>query len=229
MKFRVASIVLICAGIVFLTYPKISELYEDYQQQKLIREWQLSFQNIHSGDDDLSIMDELEQPVPNYSETERDGRILDEETDTTTGESEEIPQQTQIVDKNIEGMLYIDKIDLGLPILHGATEKNMKTTVASIENTGRAGEIGNYAIAGHRNTTFGRNFNRLEEMEEGDTIEVDVGEQVFEYTVMEKLYVLPEEVWVLEENGVDKEITLVTCHPMVNATHRLIIKGKIVE
>ena len=46
---------------------------------------------------------------------------------------------------------------------------------------------------------------------------------------MEKLYVKPEEVWVLNGNKTDKEVTLITCHPQVNPTHRLIIKGKIID
>ncbi|WP_313636591.1 class D sortase, partial [Paenibacillus sp.] len=132
-------------------------------------------------------------------------------------------------DDAAEGILTIGNIDLTLPILHGATQENMKKTVASIVNTGKAGEVGNYAVAGHRSRTYGRNFNRLDELTLGDHIEVDNGKEQFEYTVTEKLYVKPDEVWVLEPNGKDKEITLVTCDPIVNPTHRLIIKGKIVE
>ena len=103
----------------------------------------------------------------------------------------------------------------------------MNISVASMDHTGKAGEFGNYVIAGHRNYTYGRNFNRLDEVEVGDTIEVDTGKEQYKYIVEEKLYVKPQETWVLNDNKKSREITLITCHPMVNATHRLIIKGKI--
>ncbi|WP_236292791.1 class D sortase [Paenibacillus allorhizoplanae] len=131
--------------------------------------------------------------------------------------------------KNMEGVLSIDKIDLKLPILSGATMDNMKIAVASIANTGKAGAIGNYAIAGHRNLTYGKNFNRLDEVVPGDLLEVDTGSNKFVYRVDEKLYVLPTDVWVLQSKDSNREITLITCDPMVDPTHRLIVKGKLVE
>ncbi|USG66610.1 class D sortase [Brevibacillus ruminantium] len=220
MKTKLVSTLLILTGIVILFFPKLSELYYDYQQQKLVREWQSTMENIHNGDEPAQAI----QAATNTSGDVHDGDVQQE------GAKES--QETELDFSSypgMEGILMIEKINLKLPILHGATDKNMKTTVASIANTGKAGEIGNYAIAGHRNYTYGRNFNRLDELEQSDTIIVDSGEGQFEYTVTEKLYVKPEEVWVLEANNVDREITLITCHPMENPTHRLIIKGKVID
>lgn len=226
MKIKIVSALLICIGITILCYPKFTEAYQDYQQQKLVKEWQSSLQNIDNGDDFSEQNDKAEIPESTSIDVE-----LSDELQAVTDDSEAKEQAKPDFSsyKNMEGILTIGKIDLLLPILHGATDKNMKTTVASIENTGKAGEIGNYAIAGHRNFTYGRNFNRLDEIEEGDKIKVDNGNSQLEYIVTEKLYVLPEEVWVLEGNDKDKEITLITCHPMVDPTHRLIIKGKIIK
>ncbi|GGH12949.1 class D sortase [Paenibacillus segetis] len=217
MKVKVVSIALIVIGILVLCYPKLSEVYYDYQQQKLVKEWENSLQNIQS----------IDEPTPTDREAEKSSNEL---TNDGTDDHIEVTTKPDFSSyKNMEGILVIDKIDLLLPILHGATNENMKTTVASIVNTGKAGEVGNYAIAGHRNRTFGRNFNRLDELEIGDTIEVDNGDTQFAYMVTEKFRVKPDEVWVLEGNDKDKEITLVTCDPMVNPTHRLIIQGKIVD
>ncbi|HEY2491750.1 MAG TPA: class D sortase [Paenibacillus sp.] len=218
IKIEVVFILLIVIGIIMLCYPKLSEMVDDYQQQKLAMEWQNSLHNIDNGEDDSFQTKNETTPSDNVA--------MDDEADDLQGEKVKLDFSK---DQNLEGMLRIDQIDLQLPILHGATKKNMKISVASIVNTGEAGEVGNYAIAGHRNHTYGRNFNRLDEIKQGDKIEVDNGEQQFEYTVTEKLRVKPEEVWVLEGNDADKEITLVTCDPMIDPTHRLIIKGKIIE
>lgn len=221
MRIKILSALLILTGILIICFPKLSEMYHDYQQQQLIREWQATMQNISNGEDSSTTSHES---APDVLEVDDADEEMAEADDSAEMEKEK-PDFSSY--QNMEGILTIDKIDLLLPILHGATDKNMKTTVASIENTGKPGEIGNYAIAGHRNFTYGRNFNRLDELEEGDTIEVDDGNRQYEYVVSEKLYVKPEEVWVLEGNGQDKEITLITCHPMVDPTHRLIVKGKI--
>ncbi|MCJ8014644.1 class D sortase [Paenibacillus sp. KQZ6P-2] len=211
VKIKIGSILLIIAGIILLCYPKFSEMIEDAQQQKLAREWETSFQNIDSPNDTAVSGKQAPAKVESLSASNAKPAF-------------KAPSDAEV---KVEGMLTIDKINLKLPILHGATKQNMKSTVASIENTGEAGEIGNYAIAGHRNRTYGRNFNRLDELEKGDKIDVETEAGRFEYTVTEKLIVKPEDVWVLKGNGKDQEITLVTCHPIVNPTHRLIIKGKI--
>lgn len=205
---------LIAAGLFLLFYPKLTEMLENSQQLKLAQEWQSSFQNIDMHDDAAD---------------------SSKETHQVRYDAFSVPQVKPLAaaasaaEGKVEGMLEIDRIGLKLPILYGATKQNMKTTLASIENTGMPGKIGNYAIAGHRNRTYGRNFNRLDELQTGDKIEVETGSWRFEYTVTEKLIVKPEDVWVLESDGKDEEITLVTCHPMVNPTHRLIIKGKIIH
>ncbi|WP_232697477.1 class D sortase [Brevibacillus daliensis] len=219
MKRKVVSVLLIVVGLFIIGYPKLSEIYYDYKQQELVKEWQTSF----------TIIQNVNDTSQSNSEIEIEKNALAGVTSEKAVDQERKSMSDFSGYENMEGILRIDEIDLQLPILHGATDHNMKTTVASIENTGKAGEVGNYAIAGHRNYTYGRNFNRLDEMKMGDTIEVDNGEQQFEYIVTEKLYVKPEDVWVLKGNGENKEITLVTCHPMENPTHRLIIKGKILD
>ncbi|PRR79051.1 Sortase family protein [Clostridium liquoris] len=220
MKRRVISTLTIIIGLVLLVYPKVSEVYNNYQQKKIVKEWQ---QSLGSSEE---IMDNgVGSILPGSLESDKDSG--DEEEKNRKNEKKLTEGYTK---KNIKGMLKIEKINLNLPILSGAIEENLKISVASIEHTGNAGEFGNYAIAGHRSRTYGRNFNRLEEVEIGDIIEVDKGEKIYKYTVVEKLFVKPEETWVLNNNKNIKGITLVTCHPMVdNPTHRLIIKGKILD
>ncbi|GIO57704.1 class D sortase [Paenibacillus cineris] len=203
---------MIAAGVILLCYPKLAEWRENAAQQKLARGWEHSFQNIGVSEEELSAG--AAGGATDYDKADNEPKGISAAASTN-------PQ-----DGKVEGMLVIEKIDLKLPILHGATKKNMKTSLASIEHTGIAGQIGNYAVAGHRSRTYGRNFNRLDELQPGDTVRVDTGSEIFEYTVTDKLVVKPEEVWVLEANGRDREITLVTCDPLVNPTHRLIIKGK---
>lgn len=124
-------------------------------------------------------------------------------------------------------MLKITKINLWQPILNGASEENLKVSIGLVNKEAKPGEVGNYVLAGHRSHTYGRNFNRLDEVVIGDEIEIHDGLKRYVYIIDRKIIVKPDDVWVMDENETDKELTLITCHPMINPTHRLIIKGKI--
>lgn len=245
MKRRIFSTMIILAGIIIIAYPKVTETYQNYKQQRLIEEWQESLLIIDEGyEDEEDILYSIDNEYINEAEDESieisTGINLEEEKRLERAKLEkkrmekerlkrEKKQRDDYIKNNMDGILEIEKINLKLPILRGATEENMLISVASLNNTGPLGKIGNYAIAGHRNRTYGRNFNRLDEVQDGDIIYIRDGENNYKYAVVEKLYVLPEEVWVLNGNNIDKEITLITCHPRINPTHRLIVKGKIIE
>lgn len=217
MKRNFVSIVLILIGLAVLAYPKAGELYAAHQQQKLLSEWQEGLVIIDIGEDE--VID--------------DSRPVVDDSDTTSTEQAKKQEQeklrTEYIQKHLEGVLSIEKIKLKLPILKGATRGNLNISVASMKNTGKAGELGNYALAAHRSHRYGELFNRLEELDVGDRIEVDTGGNIFKYQVVKKLYVKPEETWVLKSKKGSKEISLITCHPMIKPIQRLIIKGELIE
>lgn len=86
--------------------------------------------------------------------------------------------------------------------------------------------MGNCAIAGHRNYSFGLCFNRLNEVAVGDEITITTKEKDYIYTVTETKVVEPEEISVLDQTK-DTRLTLITCTPIYIASHRLIIIAKL--
>lgn len=235
----ICSIIVIMMGILLMLYPKFKDLYDDYQQKMLIKKWKESF----------SIIDNNEQGDIDENSTLIDG-LKDKGIDIEAEDLEEVDLEDlnifhneenvdeinlnkvindEYVKNNMVGILTIDSIDLNLPILNKTTKENLSITLTTIEPDRKPGQIGNLSIAGHRSHAYGKNFNRLDEIIEGDLILVDVGKATYTYTVTEILIVNPEDVWVLDGDGISKEITLVTCHPLKNPTHRMIIKGKIIE
>ncbi|MDA7814611.1 class E sortase [Pontimonas sp.] len=93
------------------------------------------------------------------------------------------------------------------------------------------GELGNFAIAGHR-TTFGAPFAKIDELRVGDRfyVEVDQGWHSYEFRNLE--YVLPTAMDVLNEfpriQGDDPStriITLTSCHPRFSDAERIIAYG----
>lgn len=220
MKRTILSTLCILAGIVLFLYPTVNDRYESYRQRAILKQWQENLQVIDQAPADAE---------PDFAAAPVALQTGSSPLPSVSPDVSATPAPSPAALKNVEGVLIIDKISLKVPILTDATVGNLKISVASIAHTGKAGAVGNYAIAGHRNFTYGKNFNRLDEVEPGDWIEVDTGAAHYKYQVQDKQYVLPEEVSVLEGNGKDREITLITCHPMDNPTHRIVVKGKIME
>nr|WP_300005686.1 class D sortase [Tissierella sp.] len=231
------SLLFILIGMLIMAYPKSIELYRDYQQDQLLNEWEDALKDVEIDEDYQELSKEeyesyQEELIPEIlamrsdiveesvvAENEKPNKAIDQDKNTKG--------QTKKISKNFEGIIEIEKIDLKLPILTGASQNNLKSAIGSIKNTGEMGRVGNYSLAGHRNLTRGRNFNRLDEVVKGDIIEVNNGKERFKYRVTQKLYVKPNETNVLKSDGDSREITLVTCHPLGSSEQRLIIKGKI--
>lgn len=229
-----SSIIAIIIGILLILYPKFKNIYEDYQQKLLIKNWQESFLIIDdngygsSSDNNISIESLKDKGIDVEAEGLEDiDRFQNEEIGEENNSNQVI--YDDYIKNNMVGMLIIEKIDLNLPILNKTTKDNLSKALTTIEPERKPGQIGNLAIAGHRSHAYGKNFNRLNEIIEGDVIQVNDGKETYTYTVTEIIIVKPEDIWVLDGDGESKEITLVTCHPLKNPTHRLIIKGKIKE
>jgi sortase A len=93
--------------------------------------------------------------------------------------------------------------------------------------TNELGELGNFAIAGHR-TTFGAPLGNIDQLRVGDRlyVESEVGWYVYRYRNLE--YVWPKDVAVLKPvpwskvAATDRLLTLTSCHPKLSSAERVI-------
>ncbi|WP_372629196.1 class D sortase [Cohnella sp.] len=218
---KIASYVLIAAGLTVLAFPFVREYVQDREQQRILQELE---QSLSSGD--------LVRSYNIQAEYSRLSNVLDEglEQAAMKAEASESPEDSQesMDDKTI-AIIQIDKIDLKLPILEGATAKNMKVGAGHMTETAPLGEIGNSAVAAHRARTKGRMFNRLDEMEVGDRIDIRMRNSSVAYQVTDIKVVLPTDLSVLKSDGDKAVLTLITCDPLVNPTHRLIVHAEKIE
>jgi LPXTG-site transpeptidase (sortase) family protein len=131
--------------------------------------------------------------------------------------------------KNIRvlGVLRIPKLGLTVAVGDGVTRRTLRYAVGHFTGTALPGEEGNCAITGHRSYLWGEYFNRLDELEHGDSIELERGGATYTYIVREKFVVTPDQTWVLNHRE-GHELTLITCTPIRVATHRLVVKAVLV-
>lgn len=210
MRKHIAKL-MILIGTIVLTIPMLGGFYTKYQQQKLYKTYLESIQQVG---DSMEVLDE----------TFQEGEVMQ----MLPTEEHLSPTQTTNGLEAI-GIVSIPKIDVNLMFVEGVTKQALKFAVGHMPGTAMPGEVGNSALAGHRSYTFGEYFNRLDEVEVGDEIQITRGKETYTYKVYESFLVEPTEVWVTEPIENKKIVTLITCHPVVKATHRLIVRGELVE
>lgn len=96
------------------------------------------------------------------------------------------------------------------------------------------GEVGNFAVAGHRNG-YGYPLGDVDKLQEGDPIVVRTKDHWYVYKYTSHLIVLPEDTYVIAPNPEDptatptkRMITLTTCEPKYSTpTHRWIVHGEL--
>lgn len=125
----------------------------------------------------------------------------------------------------VVGVLQIDSIDLSLPIIKGLNNTNLKIGVALLADTAMLEEKGNSVVAGHRGHSHGRLLNRLDEVKVKDRIVVETKDKEIPYRVFNKVIVKPQQTELLAPTK-DNILTIVTCEPVRNPTHRLIVQAR---
>lgn len=219
---RKLAYLLIVAGICIVLYPKMTVLYSEHKQDGLLQ----AIENADADSNDISTAhDKGAGLMSSYAKVSRwlEEMNTESEQEGTSAESAALEVEEGI------GTIIIGSIDLKLPVLEGASKQNLQHAAAHMTETAPLGQVGNAAIAAHRSRTSGRLFNRLGEVEVGDEIVVRSKGEQFVYSVYQISVVKPTDVSVLEGNDQDKILTLITCEPLVNPTHRLIVHAKQAE
>lgn len=232
------SYLLIIVGVVFILFPLAKQYYYDWEQDELLEGYQSDqAQTVHDEYRNLAhLFDEesrLQATDADASASDRSSEIavnLSEASgrnDPSASPSSEPPPSAPVKKEDQAiAVITIDKIDLKLPVLEGATQSNLRYAAAHLTGTAGLGQKGNAAIAAHRSRKKGRLFNRLNELEAGDVVKINMKGEVFEYTVFRTTRVKPNDISVLSSNEEDAVLTLITCDPLVNPTHRLIVQAK---
>ena len=121
-----------------------------------------------------------------------------------------------------------------VPVVEGVALSDLSRGVGHYPQTARPGQVGNFAVAGHR-ATNGEPFANLDRVRKGDLIVTETRRRWFTYTVDRVRIVSPTSTWVLDPvpgtpdaEPVRELITLTTCNPRWASYERLIVFGHLV-
>ncbi|MBD3926742.1 class E sortase [Nocardioides cavernae] len=135
------------------------------------------------------------------------------------------------------GLLSIPRLGQGWSrvIVEGVETDQLALGPGHFPGTAMPGEVGNFAVAGHR-ATNGEPFAHLDALVPGDEVTVQTLAATFTYVVDRSELVTPTATEVLEpvpgRPGATPRkalLTLVTCHPRWGSSERLIVSGHLVD
>jgi sortase A len=128
--------------------------------------------------------------------------------------------------------------DFEVPILNGTGLSVLSKGVGHYSSTAAAGEIGNFAVAGHR-VTHGQPFARLLDLKRGDEVIVETRQTIYTYVLDDSprsLTVRETDTWVLQPvpgrpdaKPSQALITLTTCQDLFRSADRSIGFGHLVS
>lgn len=174
-----------------------------------------------------------EEPILPELPGDADSTPAETPPDDKAEEPKQLPgAQTQApaIPSNMERLGYckIPKLGVSENILVGSAGQ-LRYGVGYVTSTALPGQEGNCTLAGHRSNIRMHPFRHLDKLEEGDQIIVKDEDNKYTYQVYERFIVEPTEVWVLDPvKGETAILTLLTCEPVVNPTHRLIVRCRLV-
>jgi sortase A len=143
------------------------------------------------------------------------------------------PGKTTAVPGDAIALLRIPKFgaDYEVPILEGSELSILARGVGHYPSSAEPGQVGNFALAGHR-VTHGQPFSRLLDLDKGDQIVVETRSAVYTYvldTAPRDLTVEENATWVLDSVPGQPDatpsqalITLTTCQDLFHSPDRSI-------
>jgi sortase A len=124
------------------------------------------------------------------------------------------------------------------PVVHGVRADDLARGIGHYEQTALPGQVGNFAIAGHR-VTHGSPFRKLLMLQPGDQVIVETADAVYTYAMDSSprdLTVKPDATWVLDPvpgkadaTPARATITLTTCQDLFRSPDRSVGFGHLVR
>ena len=123
--------------------------------------------------------------------------------------------------------------DYARPVLQGTDADTLTKGIAHYPGTAFPGQVGNFAVAGHR-TTYGKPFSNIDLLQSGDIIVVETKGTYLVYVVDRHVIVTPDQVEVIapvpQHPGVQPTqawLTMTACHPRFSANQRYVVFAKL--
>lgn len=137
--------------------------------------------------------------------------------------------------------IHIPKVGVDAVVVNGTSPSALRAGAGHYPNTPLPGAQGNVGIAGHR-TTYGKPFNRVDELLVGDEIRLETPIAIHTYRVVAPpagvtapcganrgCWVTHPGDWSVVAPLEGSFLTLTSCHPKGSARQRIIVRAELVN
>ena len=125
------------------------------------------------------------------------------------------------------GRVKIPSIGLDIVLMNGTDTATLQKGPGRYPQTPLPGLGGTTGIAGHR-TTYLAPFRKINEIEDGDEIRVELPYGAFTYEVQKHEIVDPSDVQIVDNVGYDR-LVMTACHPLYSAAKRIVVSARLVR
>lgn len=208
-------VVIFLCGLSLFLYPTISNLYNQYLNNKLIGDYKDTFAD--STPDELN---KALQDAKSYNENRANPDKLKELGLTY----EEV---LDVADNGVMGYIEIPKISVSLIIYHTIEENVLQKGIGHVPESHLpvGGKSTHSVLAGHTGLPSAKLLTNIDHLKVGDRFYIHVLNEVLEYQIDDISVVEPDEVSRLNVISGKECVTLVTCTPYGVNSHRLLVRG----
>lgn len=210
-------------GLCVFLYPSVSDFVNKWAQDREVSQYESIVSELSND-----VYEKLIAEAQEYNSTLVGHNIVENQENLN---EEEYNNLLSVDGSNIIGYLKIQKIDVRLPIYHSTDQSILQLGIGHMEGTSLPvpGETVHTVLSGHTGLPSSKLLTDLVDLEVGDTFDIVVLNQIYTYEVDQILVVEPDETDALELVNGQQYATIVTCTPYGINTHRLLVRGKLIE
>lgn len=226
-SLQTALIILFFAvGVCLLAYPWASNWLEEQNRAAVMD----NYKEVIAQTSKQDLAAEMEKALL-YEEHLRNGstRVVDPfDPNSVQATDEEYESCLNLAGDGVMGEIAIPAINAYLPIYHGTTDEGLQKGVGHLQGTSLpiGGSSTHCVLAGHTGLPTTRIFDLLDQVKMGDVFTLSILGETLAYRVCDIRVVLPDESDSLVIQEGKDLVTLVTCTPYGQNTHRLLVTGE---
>lgn len=221
-------ILIMLSGIGLMAYPSLANFINNQFAVQIIDDYQNKIDST-----DKKELDEMMEKAYSYNNSLPGAFPADPFSGSNISKQAQVDYQDffMIQPDAMIGYIEVPKADIYLPVYYGTSEEVLKKGVGLIKNSSLpvGGESSHAVLSAHTGLPSQELFTGIEELEDGDMFFIHVLDQIFAYEVNQKKVVLPEETSDLMIEKDKTYITLLTCTPYGINSHRLLVRGELIQ
>ena len=227
MKRKIIQFLIIFAGICLIAYPWISNYVYEHAAQSTVSTYDEQVKETNKNQ-----LKEMLKKAREYNQKLLKANVVLTDPfsgDVTGGLSEkEYYEMLALDNTGVMCTLEVPAIGIDLPVYHGTSDEVLEKGIGHLEGTSLpvGGKSSHAVLTGHTGINKAKMFTDLTELKKGDQFYIHVLGKILAYEVNEINVVLPEDTKKLSIVEGKDYVTLVTCTPYRENTHRLLVRGK---